>query len=227
MRGFAVTTSARLCLVCPSALLRISEPGELNRRERQIEELIEPAVVALGCRVWGINYLSQGKHSILRIYIEKQNQNELASEGTTPLETSLETPSETPRETQAGISIEDCERVSRQVSELLDVEETINGEYTLEVSSPGLDRQLFRPEQYTRVLGEVLDVRLSFPFDGRKKFVGQLVGVEDSEAVIQIDGEEFLLPIETIQKAHVVPTFDESDLKPAKGKAGRQPEKNA
>jgi len=186
----------------------------LNRRERQIEELIEPAVVALGCRVWGINYLSQGKHSVLRVYIEKQAQ-EIATQE------KVET------ETQAGISIDDCERVSRQVSELLDVEEAINGEYTLEVSSPGLDRQLFHPEQYTRVLGEMLDVRLSFPFDGRKKFVGQLVGVEDNEAVIQIDGEEFLLPIETIQKAQVVPTFDESDLKPAKGKAGRQPEKNA
>lgn len=199
----------------------------MNRRERQIEELIEPAVAALGCRVWGINYLSQGKHSILRIYIEKNaidnNVVDLDSSQTdSPKEM---TPAAS--ETQAGISIDDCERVSRQVSELLDVEETINGEYTLEVSSPGLDRQLFRPEQYARVLGEVLDVRLSFPFDGRKKFVGQLVGVEDNEAVIQIDGEEFLLPIETIQKAQVVPTFDESDLKPAKGKAGRQPEKNA
>lgn len=183
----------------------------MNRRERQIEELIEPAVVALGCRVWGINYLSQGKHSVLRVYIEKGAADAQKVEA----------------ETQAGISIDDCERVSRQVSELLDVEETINGEYTLEVSSPGLDRQLFHPEQYVRVLGETLDVRLNFPFDGRKKFVGQLVGVEDDEAVIQIDGEEFLLPIETIQKAQVVPTFDESDLKPTKGKAGRQPEKNA
>jgi len=189
----------------------------LNRRERQIEELIEPAVVALGCRVWGINYLSQGKHSVLRVFIEKDAEQQLdAAE-----------PPQTAPETQAGISIDDCERVSRQVSELLDVEETINGEYTLEVSSPGLDRQLFHPEQYTRMVGEMLDVRLSFPFDGRKKFVGQLVGVEDNEAVIQLDGEEFLLPIETIQKAQVVPTFDESDLKPAKGKAGRQPEKNA
>ncbi len=185
----------------------------MNRREQQIEELIEPAVAALGCRVWGINYLSQGKHSILRIYIEKAAGAIEKAAATT--------------ETQAGISIEDCERVSRQVSELLDVEEAINGEYTLEVSSPGLDRQLFRPEQYARVLGEKLDVRLSFPFDGRKKFVGQLVGVEDNEAVIQIDGEEFLLPIETIQKAQVVPTFDESDLKPAKGKTDRQPEKKA
>ncbi len=188
----------------------------MNRRERQIEELIEPTVVALGCRVWGINYLSQGKHSVLRVYIEKDLEKE-----------SNACAVEAAPETQAGISIDDCERVSRQVSELLDVEEAINGEYTLEVSSPGLDRQLFHPEQYTRMVGEMLDVRLSFPFDGRKKFVGQLVGVEDNEAVIQIDGEEFLLPIETIQKAQVVPTFDESDRKPAKGKAGRQPEKNA
>jgi len=191
----------------------------LNRRERQIEELIEPAVVAIGCRVWGVSYLSQGKHSVLRIYIEK------------PIDSKIETDAgleeSQPEESQAGVTIDDCEKVSRQVGELLDIEETINGEYTLEVSSPGLDRELFRTEQYSQVVGEQLDVRLNYPFEGRKKFVGQLVGVEDNEAIIHIDGEEFLLPIETIQKARVVPTFDESDLQPKKGKASRQPEKSA
>jgi len=188
----------------------------LNRRERQIEELIEPAVVALGCRVWGVSYLAQGKHSVLRVYIEKVIKS-LEDAETEAL----------PEESQAGVTIDDCEKVSRQVSELLDIEETINGEYTLEVSSPGLDRELFRTDQYPQVVGEQLDVRLNYPFDGRKKFVGLLVGVEDNEAIIQIDGEEFLLPIETIQKARVVPTFEESDLQPKKGKAGRQPEKSA
>ena len=190
----------------------------MNRRERQIEELINPAVAALGCRVWGVSYLAQGKHSVLRIYIEKSAEAESLSERANQ-----------PEDSQAGITIDDCEKVSRQVSELLDIEEAINGEYTLEVSSPGLDRELFRAEQYPRVVGEQLDVRLSYPFEGRKKFVGLLVGVEDNEAIIQIDGEEFLLPIETIQKARVVPTFEESDLLPKKGKskAGRQPEKSA
>jgi len=186
----------------------------LNRRERQIEELIEPAVAALGCRVWGVSYLAQGKHSVLRIYIEKHIASAAEAEAL-------------PEESQAGVTIDDCEKVSRQVGELLDIEDTINGEYTLEVSSPGLDRELFRPEQYSQVVGEQLDVRLNYPFEGRKKFVGHLAGVEDSEAIIQIEGEEFLLPIETIQKARVVPTFDESDLQPKKGKAGRQPEKSA
>ena len=192
----------------------------MNRRERQIEELIEPAVAALGCRVWGVSYLAQGKHSVLRIYIEKP-QGAASSDADSSGDES--------EESQAGITIDDCEKVSRQVGELLDIEETINGEYTLEVSSPGLDRELFHPEQYSRVTGEQIDVRLSYPFEGRKKFVGQLVGVEDNEAIIQIDGEEFLLPIETIQKARVVPTFEESDLQPKKGKtkADRQPEKSA
>ncbi len=182
----------------------------MNRRERQIEELVEPAVLAIGCRVWGVSYLSQGKHSVLRIYIERPTDSVIEAE-----------------ESQAGVTIDDCEKVSRQVGELLDIEETINGEYTLEVSSPGLDRELFRTEQYSQVVGEQLDVRLNYPFEGRKKFVGHLVGVEDNEAIIQIDGEEFLLPIETIQKARVVPTFDESDLRSKKGKASRQPEKSA
>ncbi len=196
----------------------------MNRRERQIEELIEPAVAALGCRVWGVSYLAQGKHSVLRIFIEKESVAEVDSAVDASVDASVDAPGE---ESQAGITIDDCERVSRQVGELLDVEEAINGEYTLEVSSPGLDRELFHPEQYARVIGEKLDVRLSYPFEGRKKFVGHLVGVEDNEAIIQINGEEFLLPIETIQKARVVPTFDESDLQPKKGKAGRQPEKSA
>jgi len=95
-----------------------------------------------------------------------------------------------PEESQAGVTIDDCEKVSRQVGELLDIEDTINGEYTLEVSSPGLDRELFRPEQYSQVVGEQLDVRLNYPFEGRKKFVGHLAGVEDSEAIIRRQPEK-------------------------------------
>ena len=207
----------------------------MNRRERQIEELIEPAVNALGCRVWGVSYLAQGRHSVLRIYIEKPAAEVDQAAGAELARTDA-AEAAPGVERQAGVSIDDCERVSRQVGELLDVEETISGDYTLEVSSPGLDRQLFKPEQYSRVIGEVVDVRLNFPFEGKKKFVGQLVGVEDNEAILQSDGEEFLLPIETIQKARVVPTFEDSDLPPGKnarekgsrkGKANRQPEKNA
>ena len=152
----------------------------MNRTERQIQDLIEPTVTALGCSVWGIEYLSQGRHSKLRIYIDKED----------------------------GVSVDDCAAVSRQVEHLLDVEDIIRQEYTLEVSSPGMDRILFSEHQYQDSIGETVDVRLNFPFEGRKHFIGLLTNVEDAEAHVLIDEEEYLLPIENIQRARVVPQFE-------------------
>lgn len=148
-------------------------------KNQQVAEMIKPLVEALDCELWGIEYLSQGKHSVLRIYIEKD-----------------------PR-----VEIEDCEKVSRQVSGLLDVEDPISGKYTLEVSSPGMDRQLFELDQFQRFIGEQVAIKLARAFEGRKKFQGLLVGVEGDEIVVQIDGEEYLLPFETIDKANIVPVF--------------------
>ena len=152
----------------------------MNRTERQIQDLIEQTVTALGCSVWGIEYLSQGRHSKLRIYIDKED----------------------------GVSVDDCAAVSRQVEQLLDVEDIIRQEYTLEVSSPGMDRILFSEHQYQDSIGETVDVRLNFPFEGRKHFIGLLTNFEDAEAHVLIDEEEYLLPIENIQRARVVPQFE-------------------
>ena len=152
----------------------------MNRTEQQIEGLVEPTVQALGCSVWGIEYLSQGRHSKLRIYIDKED----------------------------GVSVDDCAAVSRQVEHVLDVEDIIRQEYTLEVSSPGMDRILFSEHQYQDSIGETVDVRLNFPFEGRKHFIGLLTNVEDAEAHVLIDEEEYLLPIENIQRARVVPQFE-------------------
>lgn len=146
----------------------------------QVEELLAPTVEALGSRIWGVEFLSQGKYSKLRLYIDRDE----------------------------GVSVDDCAEVSRHVSDILDVEELINGAYTLEVSSPGMDRILFKEEQFTDSVGEQVDVRLNFPFEGRKKFVGVLAGVQDHMAVVQIDEDEYLLPLENIQRARVVPVFD-------------------
>lgn len=152
----------------------------MNRKELEAVELLAPTVESLGCEIWGIEYLSQGKHSKLRLYIEKEG----------------------------GIDVDDCAEVSRHVSDVLDVEEFSNSQYTLEVSSPGLDRILFNEAHYEAFAGQQVDVRLNFPFEGKKKFVGTLTGVEDHSAVVQIDDEEILLPIENIQKTRVVPVFD-------------------
>jgi ribosome maturation factor RimP len=153
---------------------------ELNRRERQVEELLAPTVEALGCWIWGVEHLAQGKHSKLRIYIEKEG----------------------------GVDVDHCAEVSRHVSDLLDVEEFSNSMYTLEVSSPGLDRILFKEEQYQASVGAQIDVRLNFPFEGKKKLTGILAGIEDRNVVVQVEEDEYLLPLENIQKARLVPVFD-------------------
>ena len=143
----------------------------------QLNDLIRPVVEGLGCELWGIEHLSMGRHSTLKIFIDSPN----------------------------GVDIEDCARISRQVSSLLDVEDPVSGEYTLEVSSPGLDRRLFRLEQYPDYVGQLLQVRLKRPFEGKRKMTGQLRGVEDDEVVLGFEDEEVILPFEEIERANVVP----------------------
>ena len=151
----------------------------MNNKELQIDELITPTVESLGCTVWGVEYISQGKHSVLRVYIDGED----------------------------GINVDLCAEVSRHVSDLLDVEEMMPMAYTLEVSSPGMDRLLFKEAQFLECMGERLEVRLNLPFEGRKKIIGLLAGIEDRNVVLQEAEEEYLLPLENIQKARIVPNF--------------------
>ena len=146
-------------------------------REQQILELLEPTVEAMGFELWGLEYLSQGRHSLLRIYIDGEN----------------------------GITVDDCAAVSEQVSSVLDVEDPIHGEYTLEVSSPGMDRLLFKLEQYAGYVGEVVELRLRSAFEGRRKFKGVLKGVEGEDVVVQVDDHEYLLPHSAIDRARIQP----------------------
>ena len=152
----------------------------MNNKELQIEELITPTVEALDAQVWGVEDLRQGKNSVLRIYVERED----------------------------GVSVDLCADVSRHVSDLLDVEEILPEAYTLEVSSPGMDRLLFKSAHYVSHIGERVDVRLNYPFEGRKKIIGLLAGLEDNSVVVQVDGDEYLLPLENVQKARIVPVFD-------------------
>ena len=139
--------------------------------------MLQPTVEALGYELWGLEHLVQGRHSVLRVFIDSP----------------------------AGISVDDCAAVSEQVSGVLDVEDPITGEYTLEVSSPGMDRQLFRLEQYAGYIGETVEVRLRSAFEGRRKFKGVLKGIEGEDIVIQVDDHEFLLPYGAIEKARIQP----------------------
>ncbi|MSR10862.1 MAG: ribosome maturation factor RimP [Gammaproteobacteria bacterium] len=142
----------------------------------KIVELIEPTVTALGLELWGIEHLQQGKYSLLRIYIERE----------------------------AGVAIEDCEQVSKQVSALLDVEDPIAGEYTLEVSSPGLERPLFSARQFSQYIGSEVKLRLHSPVQGRRKFKGKIVVVEGDSIRLQADGVDYDLSFSDVDKANIV-----------------------
>jgi len=145
----------------------------------QLETLIQPAVEACECEFWGLEYLSQGRYSTLRVYIDHAQ----------------------------GVDVDMCANVSRQVGAILDVEDPISGEYNLEVSSPGLDRPLFTLAQYKLNIGQTISLRLRLAFEGRRKFTGLLSGVEGDDVVLLVDDEEFLLPVGSIEKANVVPQF--------------------
>ncbi len=146
-------------------------------REDTIAELLKPTIEALGFSLWGLEYLSQGRHTLLRLYVDSES----------------------------GVNVDDCASVSHHVSGVMDVEDPITGEYTLEVSSPGIDRLLFQAEQYAGYVGEWIEIRLRRPFEGRRKFKGTLKGVEGDDVVVQIDDEEFLLPYDMVERAQVKP----------------------
>jgi ribosome maturation factor RimP len=152
----------------------------MTKKEQQLEALIAPSVAALGLNVWGVEYLAQGKRSLLRVFIDSPD----------------------------GVTIDDCERVSRQVSDLLDVEEVLAATYTLEVSSPGMDRLLFKPQQFAESIGETVDVRLNYPFEGRRRIVGALTSLENDEVVVQVEDSEYLIPLSNVQRARIVPRFE-------------------
>jgi ribosome maturation factor RimP len=143
--------------------------------------MLRPVVEGLGYEFWGIEYRSTGRHVLLRLFIDDADD---------------------------GISVEDCEKVSRQVSGVLDVEDPIQGEYTLEVSSPGMDRPLFRPEHYRAWVGHMVQIKLRMAFEGRRKFKGLLNGMDGDDVAVIVDDHEYLLPFESIEKANIVPVYE-------------------
>lgn len=151
--------------------------GRVTKKEAELADLLRATVEAMGFALWGLEFRAQGKNSLLRIYIDRE----------------------------AGVQVDDCAQVSRQISGILDVEDPIAGEYSLEVSSPGIDRLLFSIEQCQQYVGEWLEVKLRVPFEGRKNFNGTLVGIEDQDVVVRIDDDEYVLPFDSIDKAKVKP----------------------
>lgn len=151
----------------------------MSRKISETCELIEPVLKQMGYELLGAELAQNGRHTVLRVYIDKQD----------------------------GISLDDCAKVSHQISGVLDVEAVITGTYALEVSSPGLDRPLFRLADFEKFSGHKADVKLSFPLNGRRNFKGFIKGVEGNLVLMQVEQDEYKLLFEHIEKTRLIPEF--------------------
>ncbi|MFP4147203.1 MAG: ribosome maturation factor RimP [Halorhodospira sp.] len=145
-------------------------------RIQTLHSLLEPTVTGLGYELVGVELVGSKGNRTLRVYID----------------------------TPAGIRLEDCEAVSHQLSGLLDVEDPIDGAYNLEVSSPGLDRPIFKAADYDRFSGERIQLRLLELYEGRRRVKGVLGGLEGEHVVVRdVDGYELRIPLELIDRARL------------------------
>jgi len=148
----------------------------LAKFEQKLTDMLRPAVEETGKELLGIEFISAGNNSVLRLFIDHDN----------------------------GIDVDDCAEVSRQVGAILDVEDPISSEYNLEVSSPGIDKPLFDIGHFKSVIGETVNIKLSMPLNGRRKFKGTLVTIEDDILVVNVDGSDYELAFKNIDKANLV-----------------------
>jgi len=147
---------------------------------RDFSKLFEPVVESMGYEFVGVEFLGAGGHGTLRVYIDRDS----------------------------GVSLDDCAAISHQISGILDVEEPIKQAYDLEISSPGIDRPLFKLADFERFAGRTAKIKLAVGLLGRKNFKGELQGVADSKLVIiEVDGEVYDLPYADIARANLVGDF--------------------
>ena len=149
------------------------------RKVEQLENMLAPVVESMGFIFWGVEYI-QGRGAVVRVFIDSED----------------------------GIHVDDCEAVSHQISGVLDVEDPISTEYSLEVSSPGLDRPLFYIEQWQEYVGEQIRVRLLAPIEGRRRFTAELVEVAEDQLMLRHNGEVLTVPFGQVDRANLVPNFD-------------------
>jgi ribosome maturation factor RimP len=152
----------------------------MRKADASLTALVESVVEPMGYEAVGVEFVQPGGGAaVLRVYIDQER----------------------------GITLDDCEIVSRQLSSVLDVDDPIAGQYDLEVSSPGLDRPLFKLADFQRFSGSRAHIRLADKLDGRRRFDGMLTGIDGSNVLIEVDGESMALPFELIDNAHLVPEF--------------------
>jgi ribosome maturation factor RimP len=141
--------------------------------------LIEPVVEGLGYECVGIEYNAHPRHGLLRIYIDTEN----------------------------GVLVEDCTKVSHQVSGVLDVEDPIPDNYSLEVSSPGAERPFYKLSQFERYIGSTVAIHLFSPVNGRRKVTGKITQVEDDVITFEENENLLLIPFAAMSKARLVPDY--------------------
>jgi ribosome maturation factor RimP len=147
---------------------------------RDLTPLFEPVVESMGYELVGVEFQGAGGHGTLRVYIDREE----------------------------GVSLDDCAAISHQISGILDVEEPIKQAYDLEISSPGIDRPLFKLADFERFVGNTAKIKMAVALEGRKNFKGRLQGVADDRMiVIEVDGEDFRLPYADIARANLVGEF--------------------
>ncbi|MDO6619002.1 MULTISPECIES: ribosome maturation factor RimP [unclassified Shewanella] len=147
--------------------------------ETKLTEMLTVPVEAIGFQLWGIEFVHAGRHSILRVFIDGES----------------------------GVNIEDCAEASRQVSAVLDVEDPISTEYTLEVSSPGVDRPLFTAAQYAAYIGEDAKVQLTMPVAGSRNLKGVITAIEGQMLTINVDGEDLIVALDNVRKGNIIAKF--------------------
>ncbi|PHM66868.1 hypothetical protein Xsto_00892 [Xenorhabdus stockiae] len=140
--------------------------------------MISAPVEALGYELVGLEFI-RARVSTLRVYIDSEE----------------------------GITVDDCADVSHQVSAVLDVEDPIPGLYNLEISSPGLDRPLFKAEHYQRFMGEEISLMLRMAMQNRRKWQGIIKAVDGEMITVTVDGKDEVFALSNIQKANLVPHF--------------------
>ncbi len=141
-----------------------------------LDKLVKSTVEGLGYILWGYEYRPHSESALLRIFIEKEE----------------------------GVTVDDCAKVSRQIGAVLDVENLIPVAYILEVSSPGMDRVLFTPEQYTDYLGDNIKIRTRTAINDRRNFKGTLKDVNETQLTINVDNQDFEIPFDIIDRTRVV-----------------------
>jgi ribosome maturation factor RimP len=152
--------------------------GEMRQNLPALRQTLATVVESMGYELVGVEYHPNPANALLRIYIDCEN----------------------------GVNLDDCQRVSHQVGGVLDVEDPIAERYTLEVSSPGLDRPLFEAEHFIRFAGSEVRLELDALLEGRRKLSGRLRGM-DGDRVLLVDGggREWRVPLARIAKARLAP----------------------